>query len=65
MVAGLELDNLWAISDLVNLMMVAVNVPVVVYGFPVVKRALEDYRLHGAATPFKAGRIGVDSGVWK
>ncbi len=64
-VAGLELDNIWAISDLVNLMMVAVNVPVVLYGYPVVKRALQDYRLHGSAETFKAGRIGVESDVWK
>ncbi len=64
-VAGLELDNLWAISDLVNLMMVAVNVPVVLIGAPIVRRALQDYRIHGSQESFKAERIGVESDVWK
>lgn len=64
-VAGLELDNLWASSDLVNLLMVAVNVPVVLYGAPLVRRALLDYRLHGALERFKSERIGVRSDVWK
>lgn len=40
---GLQLDNLWVISDLVNLMMVLINIPLIIIGFKYAKKALNDY----------------------
>lgn len=41
---GLELDNIWVISDLTNLMMVAINIPLIFLGKKYVKESLENYK---------------------
>lgn len=41
--AKLELGNLWNITDLTNLMMVYLNVPILLIGAPLVYKALKDY----------------------
>ncbi|MGL5100943.1 MAG: alanine:cation symporter family protein, partial [Fusobacteriaceae bacterium] len=40
---GLELDNIWVISDLTNLMMVAINIPLIFLGRKYVKESLKNY----------------------
>lgn len=40
---GMQLDNIWVISDLVNLMMVVINVPLILIGAKYAKRALTHY----------------------
>ncbi|MGL5655861.1 MAG: alanine/glycine:cation symporter family protein [Fusobacteriaceae bacterium] len=40
---GLQLDNIWVISDLVNLMMVVINIPLIILGAKYVKKALIHY----------------------
>lgn len=41
--AGLQLGNLWYISDFTNILLVFVNVPVILAGFKLVKRATDHY----------------------
>lgn len=40
---GLQLDNIWVISDFVNLMMVVINIPLVILGANHVKKELLHY----------------------
>jgi AGCS family alanine or glycine:cation symporter len=40
---GMQLDNIWVISDFVNLMMVVINIPLVLLGMKVVRKALAHY----------------------
>ena len=40
---GLELDNIWVISDLTNLMMVVINIPLIFLGRKYVKESLKNY----------------------
>lgn len=63
--AGLELGNLWYISDFVNIMVVYANVPILLVGAPVVFKALEHYKRTGGAR-FVASEIGLQlsSGIW-
>lgn len=42
--AGLELGNIWAISDLCNILMVYVNIPILMIGTPIVMKTLQHYR---------------------
>lgn len=49
---GLQLDNIWVISDLVNLMMVIINIPLVLIGANYVKKALNHYEKNDG-TDFK------------
>ncbi|MDF1622238.1 MAG: amino acid carrier protein [Pseudohongiella nitratireducens] len=42
--AGLELGNLWTITDLTNITMVYLNFPLLLLGAPLVSKALADYR---------------------
>ncbi|MGL4998839.1 MAG: alanine/glycine:cation symporter family protein [Cetobacterium sp.] len=41
--SGLELDNIWIISDLTNLIMVFINIPLILIGFKYVQQSLDDY----------------------
>lgn len=62
--AGLELGNLWYISDFVNLMVVLVNVPLLLIGSKYVLRALAHYNQTGGAR-FVSKEIGLETEVWK
>lgn len=42
--AGLELTNLWYITDLANIIMVYINIPLLILGAPLVYKALAHYR---------------------
>lgn len=61
--AGLELGNLWYISDFVNIMVVYANVPILLIGAPYVFKALEHYNRTNGARLISA-EIGVESDVW-
>ena len=62
--AGLELGNIWYISDFVNIVVVYVNVPIILIGSGLVFKALKNYNETKGAK-FKSKSIGVDSEVWK
>lgn len=65
--AGLELGNIWYISDFVNIMVVYVNVPIILIGSGIVIKALRNYddSKEASGVKFKSKSIGVDSEVWK
>lgn len=58
-IAGLELGNLWAFSDLGNILIVYFNVPIVYVGAKYVFRATKHYRKNDG-TPFTSEVIGRD-----
>jgi len=62
--AGLELGNLWYISDFVNIMVVYVNVPIILIGSGIVIKALRNYN-DSKEAKFESKSIGVDSEIWK
>lgn len=63
-IAGLELGNLWAFSDLGNILIVYFNVPVVYVGAKYVFRATKHYKKNDG-TPFSSEVIGrTDCTFW-
>jgi AGCS family alanine or glycine:cation symporter len=58
-IAGLELGNLWAFSDLGNILIVFFNVPIVYVGAKYVFRATKHYKKEDG-TPFSSRTIGRD-----
>lgn len=56
-IAGLELGNLWAFSDLGNILIVYFNVPLVYLGSKYVFRAYEHYKKQDG-TPFTSETVG-------
>ncbi len=58
-IAGLELGNLWAFSDLGNILIVYFNVPLVYIGAKYVLRATKHYK-ENDGTPFTSAVIGRD-----
>lgn len=58
-IAGLELGNLWAFSDLGNILIVYFNVPLVYIGAKYVLRATKHYKKDDG-TPFTSAVIGRD-----
>lgn len=56
-IAGLELGNLWAFSDLGNILIVYFNVPIVYVGAKYVFRATKHYKKNDG-TPFNSKVIG-------
>lgn len=61
--AGLELDNIWYVTDLINIAMVFVNAPAILIGGKYVFRALKDY-VADENKRFVAEDIGLESDVW-
>ncbi len=61
--AGLELGNLWAITDLTNILMVYMNIPLLLLGAPLVYKALAHYRATDGGK-FLSERIGVQTAHW-
>ena len=56
-IAGLELGNLWAFSDLGNIIIVYFNIPILYVGAKLVFKAHDRYRLQDG-TPFSSAVIG-------
>lgn len=61
--AGLELGNLWAMSDLTNIMMVYLNIPILLLGSPLVFKALAHYRATNGGK-FISSSIGIETEHW-
>lgn len=62
-IAGLELSNLWAFSDLGNIMIVYFNIPILYLGANSVFKAYAHYKKHDK-TPFTSKIIGVNCPYW-
>lgn len=63
-IAGLELGNLWAFSDLGNILIVYFNIPIVYIGAKYVFRATKHYKKNDG-TPFTSKVIGrSDCSYW-
>lgn len=63
-IAGLELGNLWAFSDLGNILIVFFNVPIIYVGAKYVFKATRHYKKHDG-TPFTSKVIGrEDCAYW-
>jgi alanine or glycine:cation symporter, AGCS family len=62
--AGLELGNLWYISDFVNIMVVYANIPILLAGAGIIFKVLDHYnRTNGSK--FDAEEIKIKTTVWK
>ena len=61
--AGLELGNLWAFSDLGNILIVYFNVPIVFGGASCVFKATKHYKKNDG-TPFDSGVIGRNDCIY-
>lgn len=62
-VAGIDLSNLWAISDLGNILIVFANVPLLYIGMKYVFRATRHYKKEDG-TPFTSDVAGTECGYW-
>lgn len=62
--AGLELGNLWYISDLMNIIMVYLNIPILLIGAPFVYKALAHYRQQNGK-PFVSKEYGFTTDCWQ
>ena len=61
--AGLELGNLWYISDMANILMVYANVPILLIASGLVFKAARHY-MRNDGTPFTSEVIGKDVPLW-
>lgn len=61
--AGLELDNIWYVTDLINIALVFCNAPIILFGAKYVYRALKQYAEDGGRR-FVAEEIGLESDIW-
>lgn len=63
-IAGYDLSNLWAFSDLGNIIIVYCNIPMLYLGFRYVKKATEHY-IHVDKNHFDSSLIGLETDCWK
>lgn len=67
-IAGYDLGNLWAFSDLANILMVYCNVPLLHKGFALVQAACQDYvrKDRDPKAPFDSQKVlGLETPCWK
>lgn len=62
-ISGLDLSSLWNLSDLANLVMVIVNIPLLYVGFSHVLKASRHFERCNGGT-FSGSDIGLDLKVW-
>jgi AGCS family alanine or glycine:cation symporter len=62
--AGLELGNVWYISDMVNIMVVYSNVPILIVGRHIILKTLNHYE-HSNGEKFVSKDIGIETEYWK
>lgn len=62
-IAGLDLGNLWAFSDLGNIIIVYANIPILYVGLKYVMRATKHFK-ENSGTPFDSSVIGIDCEYW-
>ena len=63
-IAGVELGNLWAISDLGNILIVFANIPLLYLGAKYVFKATEHYK-KADGTPFGSEVVGTECEYWE
>lgn len=63
-IAGIDLSNLWAISDLGNILIVFANVPLLYIGMKYIFKATQHYK-KADGTPFTSGVVGTKCEYWK
>ena len=61
--AGLELNNIWYVTDLINIVLVFANAPIILYGARYVYKALKQY-VETDGRRFVANEIGLESEIW-
>lgn len=61
--AGLQLDNLWYVSDLINVLLVLINIPTLLVARKYIIAAYKDYVARKGGR-FVAEDIGIESDVW-
>lgn len=61
--AGLELNNIWYLTDFINIVLVFVNAPIILYGGKYVYRALKNY-VESGGRRFVSAEIGLESEIW-
>lgn len=62
--AGLDLGNLWAFSDLGNIIIVYANIPILYLGMKYVMQATKHFKKQDG-TRFDSSVIGIDCEYWK
>lgn len=62
--AGLELGNVWYISDFVNIMVVYANVPILLAGRKIILKVLNHYEKSDGGK-FISNDIGIETDYWK
>lgn len=62
-IAGIDLSNLWAISDLGNILIVFANIPLLYIGTKYILRATRHYKQKDG-TPFTSKAVGTKCGYW-
>lgn len=63
--AGLELDSIWALSDLANIIMVYLNIPILFLGLPLVCKAWAHYRRTNGGKFVSEDVLGIKTAYWK
>ena len=61
--AGLQLDNLWYVSDLINVILVFINIPTLIVGRKIIAKAYANYQT-SKGKRFVSSDIGIDTDVW-
>lgn len=61
--AGLQLDNLWYVSDLINVVLVFINIPTLFAARNLIKKAYINYK-NSDGKRFVSSDIGIESDVW-
>ncbi|RDY22977.1 amino acid carrier protein [Romboutsia maritimum] len=62
--AGLELGNVWYISDMVNIMVVYANIPILIVGRKIILKVLDHYEKTDGKK-FVSEDIGIETEYWK
>lgn len=62
-IAGYDLGNLWAFSDLANIIIVYINIPLLYLGAKYVFRATQQY-VHSDGSEFTSDVVGVSCPCW-
>jgi AGCS family alanine or glycine:cation symporter len=61
--AGLNLDNLWCVSDLINVILIFINIPTLMVARNIIKKAYENYKTSNGKR-FVSADIGIETTVW-
>ena len=57
------MNNIWDVTDLINIVLVFINAPIILYGARYVYKALKNY-VETDGGRFVAADIGLESDIW-